>query len=138
MEWAALVPEFYVTNFERSLAFYVDTLSFEVAFSHLEEHFAYLQLGKAQLMLEKFVEGQSWQTGEMNYPLGRGINFEIAVDDVKEMLERLEAESYPINVPLEERWYRQGGMLNGQRQFLVMDPDGYLLRFVEVLGTKPA
>lgn len=138
MEWAALVPELYVTNFEKSLRFYVDVLGFEVAFSRPEERFAYLQLGRAQLMLDQFVHGSSWQTGEMRYPLGRGINLEIGVEDVEVLLKKLEAENYPLKVPLEERWYRQNEVLNGQKQFLVMDPDGYLLRFVEPLGTKPA
>ena len=137
MKWAALVPELYVTDFEKSLKFYTDVLGFEVAFSRPEERFAYLQLGKAQLMLEQFVEGESWQTGEMHYPLGRGINFEIVVDDVTVLLKRLEAANHPLKIPLEERWYRQDDVLNGQKQFLVMDPDGYLLRFVEVLGTRP-
>ncbi len=44
MEWAALVPELYVMDFEKSLAFYTDVLGFEVAFSRPEERFAYLQL----------------------------------------------------------------------------------------------
>ena len=137
MEWAALVPELYVTDLERSLKFYTSVLGFEVAFSRPEEHFAYIQLGEAQIMLDQFVEGGSWQTGEMDYPFGRGVNFEIAVDDIVILLERLEAANHPLKIPLEERWYRQGDVLNGQKQFLVMDPDGYLLRFVEVLGTKP-
>ena len=137
MEWAALVPELYVTDFEKSLTFYTNVLGFEVAFSRPEEHFAYLQLGKAQIMLDQFVEGGSWQTGEMDYPFGRGINLEIGVENVEALLERLERENYPLKVPLEEKWYRQNDVLNGQKQFLVMDPDGYLLRFVEVLGTKP-
>ncbi len=138
MEWAALVPELYVMDFEKSLTFYTDVLGFEVAFSRPEERFAYVQLGKAQLMLDQFIAGESWQTGEMNYPLGRGINLEIGVADVEALLERLEVASYPLKFPLEERWYRQGDVLNGQKQFLVMDPDGYLLRFAQVLATKPA
>lgn len=137
MEWAALVPELYVMDFEKSLAFYTDILGFEVAFSRPEERFAYLQFGGAQLMIDQFVEGESWQTSELHYPLGRGLNLEIGVEDVEVLLERLKAEHYPLKVPLEERWYRQDNILNGQKQFLVMDPDGYLLRFVEPLGTKP-
>ena len=137
MEWAALVPELSVLDFEKSLAFYTDVLGFKTAFSRPEERFAYLQLGQAQLMLDQFVEGSSWQTGEMSYPLGRGINLEIVIHDIDALLERLNAENYPLKVPLEERWYRQDEVLNGQKQFLVMDPDGYLLRFVEPIGTKP-
>ena len=137
MEWAVLVPELSVMDFDKSLTFYTDVLGFEVAFSRPEERFAYLQIGKAQIMLDQFVEGSSWQTGEMSYPLGRGINLEIVTHDIDALLERLKAENYPLKVPLEERWYRQDEVLNGQKQFLVMDPDGYLLRFVEPIGTKP-
>lgn len=37
---------------------------------------------------------------------------------------------------LEEKWYRQNDKLLGEKNFLVMDPDGYLLRFIEDLGEK--
>jgi lactoylglutathione lyase len=43
-----------------------------------------------------------------------------------------------ILLPLEERWYRRGDVLLGQRQFVVQDPDGYLLRFCQDLGSRPA
>jgi hypothetical protein len=43
----------------------------------------------------------------------------------------------PLFVPLEERWYRRDDVLLGNRQFLVQDPDGYLLRFFEDLGERP-
>jgi len=35
-----------------------------------------------------------------------------------------------------ENWYRKGDILLGSREFLVMDPDGYLLRFTQNIGTK--
>ncbi len=37
----------------------------------------------------------------------------------------------------EEKWYRADKIEVGQRQFLVMDPDGYLLRLVMDLGERP-
>ena len=36
----------------------------------------------------------------------------------------------------EERWYRQGEAERGDRQFVVEDPDGYLLRFFSDLGER--
>ena len=40
--------------------------------------------------------------------------------------------------PLTEHWYAtQSGIAEGQREFLVQDPDGYLLRFQEYLGQRP-
>ena len=35
---------------------------------------------------------------------------------------------WPIFVEPEEKWYRAGDIEIGVRQFLVQDPDGYLLR----------
>ena len=37
---------------------------------------------------------------------------------------------------MEENWYRQDEYLLGNKEFLVQDPDGYLLRFSEDLGKK--
>ena len=39
---------------------------------------------------------------------------------------------------MEERWYRVGAEARGNRQFWVQDPDGYLLRFFQDLGLRPA
>lgn len=139
MKWAALVPELVVTDLDRSLAFYTGLLGFEVAFARPEARFAYLQLGEAQLMLDEYAEGRGWpQPGPLEPPFGRGINLQIEVERLDALLGRLGAASYPLFVPPEENWYRQDGELHGNREFLVGDPDGYLLRFSEYLGTKPA
>ncbi|WP_193636372.1 VOC family protein [Brachybacterium subflavum] len=37
----------------------------------------------------------------------------------------------------ETRWYRTGVQETGVVQFLVQDPDGYLLRFQSSLGRRP-
>lgn len=39
-------------------------------------------------------------------------------------------------MPLEARWYRPGERKAGNRQLVVMDPDGYLLRPFGALGTR--
>ena len=139
IDWAALTPELYVTDIAKSLEFYVDVLGFEVLFDRPEEKFAYLAIGKAQLMLEQIGDTQerSWQTGGLEYPLGRGINFQIEVPNAAKLISSLEAINHPFYRELEERWYRAGNTLEGQKQFLVQDPDGYLLRFCEILGSKP-
>ncbi|MEO9168740.1 MAG: VOC family protein, partial [Aestuariivirga sp.] len=36
----------------------------------------------------------------------------------------------------EEKWYRAGDEEVGQRQFLVQDPDGYLLRLCQPIGRR--
>jgi len=39
-------------------------------------------------------------------------------------------------LPIEERWYRLDRGEIGLRQFALLDPDGYLLRFVTELGRR--
>lgn len=138
MKWAALVPELSVLDVQKSLDFYTRLLGFEVTFSRPETRFAYLQLGDAQLMLDQHAEGQGWETGRLEYPFGRGINLQIEVEALEPVITRLAGVSYPLFAPPEENWYRQDDVLHGNREFLVQDPDGYLLRFSEFLGTKPA
>ena len=43
---------------------------------------------------------------------------------------------YEISFDIEENWYRQDGKLLGNKEFLIQDPDGYLLRFFQDLGEK--
>ncbi|UNM96234.1 VOC family protein [Ignatzschineria rhizosphaerae] len=131
--WNKMVPELIVSNLQESLAFWVNLIGFEVMYQSEEERFVYLDLLGAQVMLEE-MQPEQWVTGELEKPLGRGINFQIEVPAVKPILERLERENYPLFDALEERWYQANDLQHGQRQFLVQDPDGYLLRLVEVLG----
>ena len=46
------------------------------------------------------------------------------------------SNNYKITFEIEENWYRQDNKLLGNKEFLVQDPDGYLLRFSEDLGEK--
>ncbi len=66
--------------------------------------------------------------------LRRGINFQIKVEAIDPLLARLAAAGVALFQPVETRTYDIGGSAVTQRQFCVLDPDGYLLRFFEVLG----
>ena len=137
--FAKLVPEFLVTDLRASLRFWCDLVGFRVAYDRAEEGFAYLECGTAQVMLEEHDLGHRyWVTGPLEKPLGRGINFQITVEVVAPILDRLAAASWPVFMEPEEKWYRVGTVEVGQRQFLVQDPDGYLLRLAQDLGTRPA
>ena len=135
-EMSCLVPELIVSDIEASLAFY-RLLGFQVRYARPEERFAYLERGGAEIMLEQ-PTGRCWLTGPMEAPYGRGINFQIDVDDVDTLYAAVQGAAAPIVLPIEEKWYRCGDELAGQRQFIVQDPDGYLLRFCQPLGSKPA
>ncbi|HSW93417.1 MAG TPA: VOC family protein, partial [Gammaproteobacteria bacterium] len=41
-----------------------------------------------------------------------------------------------IFLPIEEKWYRANNVELGNRQFIVQDPDGYMLRFAEDPGER--
>ena len=135
--WAALVPELLVVDLARSRGFYCDLCGFALRFAREEDGFLYLKLGAAQIMLEEIGAG-AWLTGPIEPPFGRGINLQIEVEAVAPIAARLAAAGVVPFRALHEAWYREGDVEHGQAQLLVQDPDGYLLRFVEVLGTRPA
>jgi catechol 2,3-dioxygenase-like lactoylglutathione lyase family enzyme len=134
----ALVPELYVTDLVRSMLFYVDVLGFDVAYQRREDRFAYLTLGAAHLMLEQAGTGRKFLTAPLERPFGRGMNLDIEVPNVLSLYAGVTTDGAPIHLPMEEKWYRVGGELAGRRQFVVEDPDGYLLRFSQDLGRKEA
>jgi catechol 2,3-dioxygenase-like lactoylglutathione lyase family enzyme len=137
MNWNKMVPELLVSDLARSLAFYVELLGFSLAFQRDEPSFAYLDYDGAQLMLEQIHDG-GWITAALEAPLGRGVNLQIEVDAVQPILERLHAAGVPLFREPRARWYTVGDHEEGQIEFLVQDPDGYLLRFCEILSCTRA
>ncbi|WP_306352916.1 bleomycin resistance protein [Flavobacterium sp. '19STA2R22 D10 B1'] len=137
-DWAKLVPELVVRDLSLSLAFWCDTIGFSVAYDRPEEKFAYLNLNGAQIMLEQYNEQErEWETAKLETPFGRGINFQIEVENMDAIVDRLAQSNWPLFIPMEVRWYAADDVEFGQRQFLVKDPDGYLLRLIEDLGERP-
>ena len=53
-------------------------------------------------------------------------------------MQRITEAGWPIFVEPEEKWYRAGDVEIGVRQFLIQDPDGYLLRLQQEIGERPA
>jgi catechol 2,3-dioxygenase-like lactoylglutathione lyase family enzyme len=132
--FADLVPELGVSDIQASLSFWRDLLGFEIAYDRPAARFAYLVRGRLQVMLCE-LNGR-WEPAEMQRPFGRGVNFQMMVDRIAPMLDALTEANWPLFEPPNEAWYRVGEFEVGQREFLVQDPDGYLLRFVERLGTR--
>jgi len=129
-----LVPELLVEDLSASLGFWVALCGFEVLYDRPQEGFAYLHSGTAHLMLEEVGAGRNWIPGALERPLGRGINFQIMVPAINELLGRLAAADWPLFMAAEEKWYDTGDTRAGVAQFLVQDPDGYLVRFSSRLG----
>ncbi|KPF59838.1 VOC family protein [Rhizobium sp. AAP116] len=134
----ALVPELAVSDWRTSRAFYCELLGFEVAYERPEEGFSFLTLGDAQLMIDQIGIGRTFevQDAPVARPFGRGLNIQILVPQVTPVLKRLATAGVSLYLPLEEKWYRRGDREVGNRQFVVPDPDGYLLRLYEDLGER--
>ena len=133
---AKLVPELLVSNHATSRDFYVRVIGFSVRYERPEEKFSHLDLGGAELMIEQ--ETDFWATAPREKAYGRGINLQIEVDALDPILSRLREAGIALFRPVEEAWYRSGDTYGGNRQFLVQDPDGYLLRIFEDLGEQAA
>jgi catechol 2,3-dioxygenase-like lactoylglutathione lyase family enzyme len=133
----ALVPELLVESVAASLDFWCRLCRFEVQYDRPEEGFAYIAQGSAHLMLEQIGVGRNWLTGSLDRPLGRGINFQITVPTVRPVCSSLREAGWPLFMEPETKWYRTDHGEAGVEQFLVTDPDGYLLRFQASLGSRP-
>jgi len=137
MDWEpGLVPELSVTDLAASRRFWCDLIGFTAKYARPNEGFAYLVLGQADLMLDQINMGRTWITAALAAPLGRGVNFQLSVPDLEPVLRRLKAAGWPLFGELEEKWYCTGETESGVRQFLVQDPDGYLVRPQQSLGSR--
>ncbi len=133
--WNPMVPELSVSDFTKSLHFYCEILGFKVRNQRTSPDFAYLELEQVQIMLEQ-IHDQGWVTGALETPLGRGVNFQIELSDITPIHDRLKSAEITLFKEQKDTWYDVGDSLSGQREFLVQDPDGYLLRFSQYLGEK--
>jgi catechol 2,3-dioxygenase-like lactoylglutathione lyase family enzyme len=137
MESNSLVPESSISDFEKSVEFYTKILGFTIEYQRVDEGFAYMSLGEAQIMIDQIGKTRTWKTGDFEHPLGRGVNFQIkVVENIDSLHERLRQINVELFMEPEEKWYRKDDYEVGNKQFLVQDPDGYLLRFFEDLGTR--
>jgi catechol 2,3-dioxygenase-like lactoylglutathione lyase family enzyme len=138
-----LVPELVVTNLDVSLAFWLDAMGFRVRYQRPEHRFAYLMRGSAHVMLverrpPEHPRGETWTGGALEPPFGRGINFQINVDDVAPTISMLAERQWPLFREPRDAWYRKDDIEVGQREVMFQDPDGYLIRFGQSLGQRPS
>ena len=128
MYWNKIIPELSVSNLENSLKFY-KTIGFKVEYDRPENKFAFISLGEIQFMIQEISDNDKWTVAPLTYPFGNGINFQLEVSNLDEIYNNLKNNNYKITFDIEENWYRQDDKLLGNKEFLVQDPDGYLLRF---------
>ena len=135
MYFNKIIPELSVTNLENSIKFY-KTIGFKIEYERPENKFVFLSLGEIQFMLQEITDNDKWDVAPLTYPFGNGINFQLEVENVDKIYNLLKENKYKIAFEIKENWYRQDDKLLGNKEFLVQDPDGYLIRFSEDLGTK--
>jgi lactoylglutathione lyase len=136
---AILVPELICSDLDQSLRFYRELLGFQILYDRPEHRFAFLDRDGAQIMLvQPLTHDRLWPKAELTNPYGRGANLEIQVSDVDSLHSAIVVAGMDCFLPLEERWYRRDDYEIGVRQFAVQDPDGYLLRLSQKLGTQSA
>jgi catechol 2,3-dioxygenase-like lactoylglutathione lyase family enzyme len=137
--WQPLVCELLVEDIARSRAFWCGMLGFRTAYERPEERFVYLERPLAdgrgcQIMLCQ--RSGKWETGQTEPPLGRGVMFQIAVDDLAPLHARLNGARWPIHTGPRDAWRVVGDREAGQREIFVQDPDGYLLMLNQDLGER--
>ena len=130
MYWNKIIPELSVTNLEDSLKFY-KTAGFKIEYERPENKFVFISLGEIQFMLQEISDKDKWTVAPLTHPFGNGINFQLEVTNLNEIYNNLKNSNYEITFDIEENWYRQDDKLLGNKEFLIQDPDGYLLRFFE-------
>lgn len=81
------------------------------------------------MMFEELYD-DGWNTGDMQYPLGQGVNFSIEVKpDIEAYYQRLKKRGVSFYRELTTNHYDVEGVIYSPQQFIVQDPSGYLLRF---------
>jgi len=130
------LTEMMVSDYAATFAFWTGALGFTVAFARPEQRLACVEHPDgAQVMF--YERDGDWETGPMQRPFGRGIVVQVFVLDVAALAARVEASGLPFYVAPHEKWRDWGDRLGGQREFLVQDPDGYLVMVAERIGERP-
>lgn len=126
MKFNKLIPELSVSDIKRSKKFYLD-LGFEIKYERAENKFCFLELEGNQLMIEEI--NNNWNTGVLEYPFGRGINISMEVKDINLIYQKAVLNDYKIFKSIMINKYRVKDKIIKEHEFLIRDPDGYLLRF---------
>ena len=126
MQFNSLIPELSVSNIEQSIDFYTK-LGFKIVYERIEDKFCFIQLEDNQIMLEQ--QNNNWNVGKMEYPFGRGINISMSISNIEEFYHKTIKNGLKVFLELETHSYKVGDIVYDDKEFLIQDPDGYLLRF---------
>ncbi|GAD80431.1 bleomycin resistance protein [Vibrio ezurae] len=128
-----VVPELYCFDMSISKSYFINVLGFSIKYERPAEDFAYLTLEGVDVMLEG-IQGNSrkWISESLDFPLGRGVNFQWDVTDIESLYRNVRSKSADsIYLSMEAKGYQCGNAIITQKQFIVQTPDGYLFRFCQ-------
>lgn len=131
MKFNKLIPELTVSDIEKSKQFYTEILGFKIEYERPKNKFVFLSLREAQIMLEE--NNGHWNIGNLQYPFGNGVNFQIEVENLERIAWQIKEKGV---VPLKDIFcseYQCDDVTYLEKEVLILDPDGYLLRFSETI-----
>ena len=129
MKFNSLIPELSVSSIEASKDFYVNKLGFKIEYERKEDKFIFISFENNQIMFQEI--NNNWSVGLLEYPFGRGINFEMTVSNIDKFYNNVKASNITLFKDLIINKYRKDNETIIQKEFLIQDPDGYLLRFCD-------
>lgn len=130
MKFNKTIPELSVFDIDQSKYFYKNILGAEVEYERKDDKFVFLTIEGNQLMLEE-IHHTGWNTGELRYPLGRGINISLEVKNIDILYKRIKDHHIDLFRDMMVNEYTDDKESFVQKEFLIQDPNGYLLRFTD-------
>jgi len=124
--YTKLTPNLIVSNVERSLAFYVETLGFERGLTVPDQSpfvFASVTSGAVEIFLNDAATAIEEYPAFAGKPIGATGTLFVEMQGVDALHERIKS-SVKVVMPLATKFY-------GMREFAIADPDGYVITFAE-------
>lgn len=127
MNFNKTIPELSVFDINKSKNFYLNVLGAKIEYERQEDKFVFLSLKENQLMLEE-IHDNGWNIGELTYPLGQGINISLEIKNVDSIYQRVKEHNITLYRDMKISHYTGANEIIKQKEFLLQDPNGYLLR----------
>ena len=109
-------------------------MGFKIKYERKEDKFCFLEYEQNQLMIEQI--NDNWNTAKLEYPFGRGINISMEISNIDIIYKKVQYYNYPIFKEIMVNEYQVKNNIYYDREFLLQDPDGYLLRFNDSTNNK--
>ena len=126
MKFNSLIPELSVSNIENSIKFYT-SIGFQIMYERKNDKFCFLELENNQIMIEQI--NNNWNTGILEYPFGRGINISMSIKNIEQYYNEIKEKNIKIFQEIQVNKCQVDKITYEDKEFLIQDPDGYLLRF---------